>query len=121
MDSEKSLNNILGTFIREYRRQKGLTHVQLAACVGLSIRHIGKLEVGTYSPKLFTYLKISNVLGFDIQDIKGVQGYTQNEQEVKILFLLKKMNKKELDLLYKFWKTLIEFRNRHTEEIEVAN
>lgn len=107
MNFEADLNRTLGALIKEHRRDKGLTQAQLAKLVGLSTRHIGKLEDGTYSPKLSTYLKISGVLGFDIEDVRTVCARAQSEQEVKILFLLKKMDKKELELSYNFLKTLV--------------
>lgn len=71
MDSEKTLNITLGALIRERRKNKKLTQAQLAELVGLSSRHIGKLEDGTYSPKLSTYLNISKVLDFDLDDVKS--------------------------------------------------
>lgn len=108
MNPESTLNKTLGLLIKEHRKNKGLTQLQLAELVGLSTRHIGKLEDGTYSPKLSTYLRISQVLGFDISDMKVMSQYAPREEEAKILFLLKKMDKNELKISYNFLKAFCE-------------
>ena len=107
MSENSNFNISLGAVIREHRKQKGLTQAQLADMVGLSTRHIGKLEDGTYMPKLSTYLNISNVLGFDFEEVKTLQKYAPREGEAKILNLLKEMNTEELKLSYKVLKALV--------------
>lgn len=108
MISEKNLSKSLGVLIKDYRKQKGLTQAQLAKLVGLSTRHIGKLEDGTYIPKLSTYLNISKVLDFEIEELKTLQKYTPRTGEVQILQLLKKMNTQELMLSYKLLKAIVQ-------------
>ena len=107
MSKDTNINTSLGVVIREHRKQKGLTQAQLADMVGLSTRHIGKLEDGTYMPKLSTYLNISKVLGFDFEEVKTLQKYGTCEGEEKILNLLKEMNTEELKLSYKVLKALV--------------
>lgn len=107
MSKNSNFNISLGAVIREHRKQKGLTQAQLADMVGLSTRHIGKLEDGTYMPKLSTYLNISKVLGFDIEEVQTLNKYAPREGEAKILNLLKEMNTEELKLSYKVLKALV--------------
>lgn len=107
MMSESTLNTSLGALIKEHRKLKGLTQAQLADMVGLSTRHVGKLEDGTYMPKLSTYMKISKVLGFNIEDIKTLQKYAPREGEAKILKLLKGMSQEELMVSYQVLKALV--------------
>lgn len=107
MISENNLSKSLGVLIKDYRRQKGLTQAQLAKLVGLSTRHIGKLEDGTYIPKLSTYLNISKVLDFDIQELKTLQKYAPREGEAKILQIIKNMNTEELTLAYNLLKAIV--------------
>lgn len=107
MNPESTLNKTLGLLIKEHRKNKGLTQSQLAEMAGLSTRHIGKLEDGTYSPKLSTYLKISEILDFDISDMKVMSRYAPREEEARILFLLKKMDKNELKISYNFLKAIM--------------
>lgn len=107
MVTESALNTTLGGIIKEHRKIKGLTQAQLAQLVGLSTRHIGKLEDGTYMPKLSTYINISRVLGFDIEDIKIMRKYAPREGEAKILQLIKNMSPEELKLSYKLLKALV--------------
>ena len=107
MISELNLGISLGLLIKEHRHLKGLTQAQLANLVGLSTRHIGKLEDGTYIPKLSTYMNISRVLGFNIEDIKTLHKYAPREGEAQILKLIKNMDAEELKLSYKLLKALV--------------
>ena len=107
MSKDSNINTSLGAVIREHRKQKGLTQAQLADMVGLSTRHIGKLEDGTYMPKLCTYMNISKVLEFDIEEVQTLNKYAPREGEAKILSLLKEMNTEELKLSYKVLKALV--------------
>lgn len=107
MISENNLSKSLGVLIKDYRRQKGLTQAQLAKLVRLSTRHIGKLEDGTYIPKLSTYLNISKVLDFDIEELKTLQKYAPREGEAKILQIIKNMNTEELTLAYNLLKAIV--------------
>ena len=83
MISENNLSKSLGVLIKDYRRQKGLTQAQLAKLVGLSTRHIGKLEDGTYIPKLSTYLNISKVLTENIAKICPAGGRSKDFADYK--------------------------------------
>lgn len=96
--SENKIEQSLGVLIKEKRKSKGLTQAELGALVGISTRHVGKLEDGTYTPKLSTYLKISNVLDFSIEDVKATQKYTPRRLEADILNVLKGYNESELKL-----------------------
>lgn len=98
MSSDISLCKSLGVLIKEKRKSKGFTQAELGGLVGISTRHVGKLEDGTYIPKLSTYLKISNVLDFSIEDVKITQKYTPRRLEADILNVLKGYNESELKL-----------------------
>ncbi len=95
---ENKIEQSLGVLIKEKRKSKGLTQAELGELVGISTRHVGKLEDGTYIPKLSTYLKISNVLDFSIEDVKTTQKYTPRRLEADILNVLKGYNESELKL-----------------------
>lgn len=98
LDFENKIEQSLGVLIKEKRKSKGLTQAELGELVGISTRHVGKLEDGTYIPKLSTYLKISNVLDFSIEDVKTTQKYTPRRLEADILNVLKGYNESELKL-----------------------
>ena len=96
----------LGYLIKTKRKEKGLTQTQLAQITGLSPRHIGKLEDGTYCPNLNTYLKLSSILEFNIENIKTMQKYTPRKTEAKILNLLRNCTDAELELCLRLVETV---------------
>lgn len=92
--------------MKSRRKELGMTQKELAKKAGFSVRHIGKLEDGTYTPKLSTYLKISEILEIDLSEIIHIQKQTKNPELMKIVVLLAKMNNRELELSYNFLKTI---------------
>ena len=96
MIEEKSVTAAISFFIKKQRKSLNMTQEELAKKIGLSTRHIGKLEDGTYTPKFMTLLKLSEVLKFNISDVVNLSKYAACDDEVKILKLLKNMNKEEV-------------------------
>lgn len=87
-----------------------MTQQQLAQKVGLSTRHIGKLEGGTYLPKFVTYLRLAQVLQFDISEIIKFPFSHVNNAETKILELVKKMKPEEIALSIEMMELLVKRR-----------
>lgn len=58
--------------IAQQRDLLGMTRQQLAEQVGVHYQTIGYLERGEYSPSLVLALKISEVLGQDIQSLFSI-------------------------------------------------
>lgn len=54
--------------IQDSRRKANLTQAQLAEKIGLSEKHISKIETGRYYPALDTFLKILDVLNLTLGD-----------------------------------------------------
>ena len=107
MIDEKNIVAALSFLIKKQRKAMKMTQQQLAEKVGLSVRHIGKLEDGTYLPKFITYLKLAEVLQFDVSDITGLSQKASPPEETKILNLLKKMKPDELELSRKMLELLV--------------
>jgi putative transcriptional regulator len=61
--------------VEALRIARGLTRQQLAEAVGVHYQTIGYLERGEYSPSLLLALRISNVLGHDIESIFSIQPF----------------------------------------------
>lgn len=66
--------------MKSRRKELRMTQQELAKKAGLCSRHIGKLEDGTYSPKLSTFLKLSEILGIDLSDIIQLQNQPQSPE-----------------------------------------
>ena len=96
MIDEKNIVAALSFLIKKQRKAMKMTQQQLAEKVGLSVRHIGKLEDGTYLPKFITYLKLAEVLQFDVSDVTGLSIKAYAPEETKFLYLLLIMNPDEL-------------------------
>lgn len=60
---EKVLEVAIGREVRAYRRQQGITVVELATQTGLSSGMLSKIENGNTSPSLSTLQTLSNTLG----------------------------------------------------------
>ncbi len=107
MIEEANIVEALSFLIKKQRKVMKMTQQQLAQKVGLSVRHIGKLEDGTYLPKFITYLKLAEVLKFDVSDVVKLSQHAKTTEETKILNLLKKMKPEELVLSRKMLELLI--------------
>ncbi len=107
MIDEKNIVAALSFLIKKQRKVMKMTQRQLAQKVGLSVRHIGKLEDGTYLPKFITYLKLAEVLQFDVSDVIKLSHKASMTEETKILNLLKKMKQDELVMSRKMLELLV--------------
>ena len=61
MDIDKKL---IAKVIQEARRNAKMTQYELAEKIGISEKHLSKIETGKNYPALDTFLKILSVLGF---------------------------------------------------------
>lgn len=55
--------------IRAFRKLKGLTQIELAEKIGISVAILGSIERGTRTPDLPTLEKISRILELSIEEI----------------------------------------------------
>ena len=61
----------IGIVIREIRKQKGLTQVELSDKVNISVRTIQRIENDAVEPSLYSLKSISKVLELDLVKIKN--------------------------------------------------
>ena len=57
---------ILQTNIKKYRKEKGLTQLQLAIKCSLSVDHISGIERGIFNPSVKTIFKIAEALHVEV-------------------------------------------------------
>lgn len=67
MDSIK--NDTVGCHLKQVRKQKGLTQIQLAELVGIKRQAIYDMETGRYLPNTGVALKLAKCLGCRVEDI----------------------------------------------------
>ena len=56
---------LIGAKIKEFRKKKKLSQAELAEIVGLSDKHIGRIEAGKYSPNFVNFLNIMYAVELD--------------------------------------------------------
>ena len=88
---------IIGKTIKALRHNAGLTQSQLAEKVGLSEKHISKIEQGANLPALDNFLKIADLLQINIPEF-GVISDNQSPIRKEVLRLISTANDEELTL-----------------------
>jgi len=61
----------LGSRIKYYRKQKGLTQEGLAQAIGVTNFAVARYENGSREPRISTIVVIANVLGIRLVDLVG--------------------------------------------------
>lgn len=60
---------ILALNVMRLRRERGLTHEELAHALGVSQSAIGRLEAGDSNPRLITLSRIAHALGVTLSEL----------------------------------------------------
>ncbi len=87
----------IAQIIQNARRKEGLKQSELAEKIGISEKHLSKIETGKNYPALDTFLKLLNVLNLPLGDF-GLQNISESYPNK--LFLQKVINnssKEQLD------------------------
>jgi len=66
----------IGIVIREVRKQKGLTQLELSEETNISVRTIQRIEKDKVEPSLYSLKKISEILEIDFLKIKNKNSMT---------------------------------------------
>ena len=88
MDNEAKiyLDNYLGTNIKKYRTEKGLSQKQLAEMVGISTSYMQQLELGQKkSPSLEVKINLAKVLNVPMSELESKQSTFSLLQETSEL------------------------------------
>lgn len=93
----------MGQIIKLHRKMLGLTQFQLAELVEIDEKQLGKIERGKHYPSVPLFLKLLRILNIDITQFYLTK---QDELSHNLSELLKISNKKELELVYNFLKTI---------------
>jgi len=78
-DDRSEALSAFAAYIRELRRQRGLTQEQLAQRSGLAVEMIARVERGDYSPALSTLGKLC--VGFEIPMSRLFEGLERAQRE----------------------------------------
>jgi len=84
--------------IQNARKQKGLKQSQLAEMVGISEKHLSKIETGNNYPALDNFLRIAQVLNLSLKDFGLNDDIQQSQQKVHLQKIINTSSEKQLDI-----------------------
>lgn len=71
------MENIIGSMIKELRKQNGLTQKELANQINVSFQTVSKYELGVNFPDTDTLLKLSNIFDCTVDYLIGNSNATK--------------------------------------------
>lgn len=84
MDTEK-----IGIFLREMRKENGMTQEQLGECIGVTNKTISHWETGKYLPPVECLVELSGLYRISINEIlAGERVPEEKMKEIAILIML---------------------------------
>ena len=89
---------VIAQVIQDTRRKAGLKQSELAEKIGISEKHLSKIETGKNYPALDTFLKILDVLNLTLGDF-GVQNINNDyPNKIHLQRFIDTASKKQLDV-----------------------
>ena len=85
MEVFMNIQMTLGQQVRALRRQRRLTHEQLAELAGVSLQHIGEIERGQGNPTLNSLVKLSDALDISLSELFENSEQYKSEKEMRDL------------------------------------
>ena len=98
----------IGLKIQEYRKKRKLTQAQLAEKVGLTDKHVGRIEAGNFFPACNKFMNILDVLNINISEFGVKISEKSDTNREKILKLIYPLNTKETKLVLPIIKSVID-------------
>ena len=101
------LKERFGKHLKELRKAKSLTQEQMAEIVGIEPVNISKIERGMHFPQPEKIEKISNALNTDIKELFNFDHIQNKEMLIDYINnTLKRFDLKDIEIVYKFIKSL---------------
>lgn len=101
---------LLGKRIRELRRTHKMTIEQLAERAGINDKYLGSIERGEQNPSFKVVTEVARSLEVELSDLFRFEHTEDNEKVLrqKIADLLKRSDLRQLQILFKIIKNVIE-------------
>ncbi|MBR1753904.1 helix-turn-helix transcriptional regulator [bacterium] len=97
----------IGNKIKQYRKKMKLTQAQLAEKVGLSDKHIGRIEAGVFYPTCNSFMHLIDILNIDISEFGVHSSKIKNPKFESVLRQIYSLNEKELDVFLNISKEVL--------------
>lgn len=98
----------IGQKIKEFRKKKKLSQAELAEKVGLSDKHIGRIEAGKYFPNFGNFLAILDALDMNLSEFGPDENKIDNPKREELIQIMYAANDKQIELFYKLIKAICE-------------
>ncbi len=96
----------IAQILQNARKKKGLKQAQLAEIIGISEKHLSKIETGKNYPALDNFLKMIDVLDLSMKDF-GIKNKNElSEQKVYLQKIINTSSEKQLDIYVDMINTL---------------
>ena len=69
MSERDEILAIVAYWVRYYRKQQGLSQLELAVCCGVDTRQIGRIEQQSNVPSLILATQLAKALGVTLNDL----------------------------------------------------
>ena len=83
--------------IQDARKEENLTQAQFAETIGISEKHLSRIETGKNYPALDTFIKILDVLKLTLEDFDIVNPQKNEDDKLYLQSLINKLSKKQLN------------------------
>lgn len=90
---------ILGKQLKQIRISRGISQEKLSELVFLSPRQMSIIETGNSYPSLDTFIRIAEVLEFDINEFFNIRIKEKDDLRLCIIELIKATDRKHLNLI----------------------
>lgn len=102
----------VGERIKEYRKLRGLSQVELAELIHVSQRTISSWEVGRTEPNMGAIEMLSAVLSCRKTDLIGDDATPQKltDEEIRLISLFRLLGKDEQDMIFNVIETAVKRR-----------
>ena len=100
----------IGKIIQNARKKQGLKQSELAEMVGISVKHMSKIETGTYYPALENFLKMVEILKLSFKDFGIIENENISPKQEEFKKIAYTTSDKELE----YYMEMIELIKKHS-------
>lgn len=106
---EATVKKLLGSRIKELRKNRGLSQEKLGEMVNIDPKHLSRIEVGRSFPSLDTLTEIAKALKMELKDFFEFthHGKSANEITKSICSLLKEASEEKRRLILKIVRAIV--------------
>lgn len=90
---------ILGKQIKQIRLERGISQEKLSELIYISPRQMSIIETGNSYPSLDTFIRIAEVLEFDINEFFNIRIKERDDLRICLVELINATDKKHLPLI----------------------